>query len=136
MKNAKSLSPPLLYLYIQKQHVIYSGSRRRGQTSRAALSRRAGAGGISMKIKKSACVLSVKCFTVLYIRPPEVFCDIYNAPNSILAGAPPKTHTGEFPTLRSQLGPPWQGAAARRTFAPGATDLLAATGDIVKKCHA
>jgi len=31
MKNVKSLSPPLLQLHIQKQHVIYSGGRRQGK---------------------------------------------------------------------------------------------------------
>jgi len=56
--------------------------------------------------------------TALDIRPPEVFCDVENAPDSYSAGAPPHTHAVELPTLSSRLGPParWGG---RTNICPG-----------------
>jgi len=62
--------------------VQYSGSGsgdEGGHTPRAALSR-----GWHFKEDKkfSACVQSVKCFTALDIRPPEVFCTVYGVRNS------------------------------------------------------
>ena len=47
--------------------------------------------------KYSACVRSFKCFTALNIRPPEVFCDVKNAPIHIRPGLHPIHTLGSSP---------------------------------------
>jgi len=73
-------------------------------------------GGISRKIKKSACVWSFKCFTALNICLPEVFCDcdVYEMHQILLRwpGLRPIRRFGSFRTLSSRLGP-WSGRGGR-----------------------
>jgi len=87
-------------------------------------------GGISRKIKKiSARVGSFKSFTALNIRPPAVFCDVSNAPNSYSARAPPIRTLGSSPhSTHSLVGLDLRhGGAVALPFVPGTTDPRAST---------